>query len=145
MKKPEGEQPTFDYSHAGPNWRDQFNESLTAITEAQEVLSRKLPKSISDEDSETYDEAKVQAYYDRRDAALATIKAAPAQQKELIAQVLVDVPRAWLLDDAPEDIDWSDSDSLKYVSYDGYNKLLIVWIQGGGARRNAKNSHGTTH
>jgi ABC-type Na+ transport system ATPase subunit NatA len=139
MKKPEGEQPTFDYGHAGMQWRDQFNENLTSVAEAQEVLNRKLPKSISDEDSETYDEAKVQAFYDRRDAALATIKAAPAKQKELIAQVLVDVPRSWLLDDAPADIDWSDPDNLKYVSYDGYNKLLIIWIQGGGARRNAKN------
>jgi hypothetical protein len=138
-KKPEGEQPTFDYGHAGSEWRDRFNETLTSVAEAQEVLNRRLPKSISDEDSETYDEAKVQAFYDRRDAAFATIKAAPTVQKELMAQVLVDVPRSWLLDSAPEEIDWSDPDSLKYVSYDGYNKLLTIWIQGGGARRNAKN------
>ena len=144
MKKPEGEQPTFDYSGAGMGWRDQFNESLTAVAEAQEILNRRLPKSISDEDSDSYDEEKVQAFYYRRDAAFAAIKAAPTQQKELMAQVLVDVPRSWLLEDAPKEIDWSDPDSLKYVSYDGYNKLLNIWIQGGGARRNAKNSHGTT-
>jgi hypothetical protein len=139
MKKPEGEQPTFDYGHAGMEWRDRFNANLTAVAEAQEILNRRLPKSISDEDSESYDENKVQAFYERRDVAFATIKAAPDQQKELIAQVLVDVPRSWLLENAPDEIDWSDPDSLKYVSYDGYNKLLTIWIQGGGARRNAKN------
>ncbi len=133
------EQPTFDYGRVGTDWRDAFSKAMTDVTEAQFVINRPLPRSIADEDDTNYDEDKVQAFYDKRDAALAVIKDSPTVQKNLMAQVLVDVPRGWLLDDAPEDIDWSKPDNLKYVSYDGYSKLLSVWIQGGGARAKAKN------
>jgi len=148
-----GDQPTFDYNRVGTSWREEFTKSLNDVAEAGMVAQRPLtarpPTEIdSDADDETvdkynaalekYDKA-VDAYYEKRDAAMALIREAPELQKRLMAQVLVDVPRAWLLDEAPDIIDWSNPDNLKYISYDGYDKLLTVWIQGGGARAKAKN------
>lgn len=147
------EKPTFDYGRVGSEWREAFQENMSAVSEATFTIQRQphLREPIEpddDADEEAIDrynaaldkyDAAMQAFYEKRDAAMTLIKESPTTQKQLMAQVLVDVPRAWLLDDAPADIDWSNPDNLKFVSYDGYGKLLSIWIQGGGARAKAKN------
>lgn len=46
-----------------------------------------------------------------------------AFEKEL-AKLIVSVPRSWLVNDAPEEIDWSDVRSLEYIRGNKFGKLI---------------------
>ena len=53
-------------------------------------------------------------------------QALEAERDSLIAQVLVSVPREWLIEGAPEDIDWKNPDNLyDFVLESRYNDLFF--------------------
>jgi hypothetical protein len=133
-KKP---QPKFDFSRVGKKWQEEFSQSAETATRASFTIQRPLRKQRRDEEDDEYSDY-VQKFYDDKEAAVDQVKAMGDVQTKLMVQVLADVPREWLLGNAPDVIDWSDVASLDYIQSDYYEELLDV-IRSGGARKNAKN------
>lgn len=59
-----------------------------------------------------------------------------ARRDKLLAEVLVEVPREWLAESAPEKLDWSDPASLDWVLFDKYEQLMVAMMEG---RTDSKN------
>lgn len=41
-----------------------------------------------------------------------------------LAKCLVSIPKSWLVDDAPDDIDWSDTESFGWLIGDKFSELM---------------------
>lgn len=128
--------PVFDFSRVGKKWQDEFQASAETATRAGFTIQRPIRTRKADETDEAYSDY-VQAFYDAKDAAVGQVSTMQRTQTKLMAQVLVSVPREWLLPDAPEDLSWSDETALEYVQADYYEELLAM-IMNGEARRSAK-------
>jgi len=130
MSKNGAEKPSFDFTRVSKEWNHQFALSLTAVAKAEITLKRPQPRT------DDYDV--LTEFYDKQEEALTVIERLAAEQAGMVAQVLVDVPRGWLLANAPDEIDWSAADSLNYVQADRYGELLEM-IRNGEARSKSKN------
>lgn len=130
MSKNGAEKPTFDFTRVSKEWNHQFALSLTAVTKAEITLKRPQPKT------DDYDV--LTEFYDKQEEALTVIERLAGEQAGMVAQVLVDVPRDWLLETAPDAIDWGDPASLNFVQADRYGEMLEM-IRNGEARSKAKN------
>ena len=97
-------------------------------TRAQMTIAKPMPT----------DPVAIDAHYKAVDEALDFLNELSDMQAKLVAQVLVDVPREWLIAGCPDDIDWSDFNSLDYVQEPRYADLLDL-IRTGEARSLAKN------
>lgn len=128
------ESPEFDFSRVSRQWHKQFAKTLTAVTRAQITLQR-VPSE--DATPEEYD-----ALLDKQEQAWIAIEELSDQQAELIAQVLVSVPDDWLIEGAPEALDWSDVASLDWVQAYRYLEILSLVREKNVPRDNAKNSDG---
>jgi hypothetical protein len=133
-KKPHA---VFDYSKVNFEWQQEFDRQVKNVTSAALTLQRSIRKQKKDEEDEDYEDY-VQAFYDGKESAVETIGAASELQAKFVVQVLSDVPREWLLSNAPEEIDWSKVESLNYIQLDYYTQILSQ-IQTGEARKLAKN------
>jgi hypothetical protein len=122
--------PKFNFSNVNRQWSKQMGQSIQKATRAQITLSRPVPTGV--------DSATVQAHFDAQEAALDVYEQLADEQAALIAQVLVDVPREWLLANSPEIIDWSDPASFDFIQEEKYGEILAL-IQSGEARTLAKN------
>lgn len=118
--------PVFDFSRVSRQWNKAFAASFRKAAHAQTSVMRPAPE---DGDRET-----MQAHYDRIDAAVDALEALADEQAALIVQVLADVPAEWLLESAPEQIDWSQVASLDYIQSDKYMEILLL-IQNGEAQK----------
>ena len=132
--KPE---PIFDFSKVGRVWQERFAESAEVVSRLLVNSERPLRRQKPDEDDEDYDEF-VQSFYDKKERVGEQIREQGRIQADLICDVLVSVPREWLLPDAPESIDWSKPASLDLVQVDHYLQILEM-VRSGEARRKAKN------
>lgn len=122
--------PTFDFSNVSREWSQSFFKSAQKAAKAQIALQRPLRTGATDE--------QVQAYYDAQDAALDEIGKISDEQLALVQQVLTGVPSEWLIAGAPDDLDWSKSESYQWIQDDRYTEILRL-IQSGEARTKAKN------
>lgn len=99
--------PTFDLSGTGYRWSRDYMRAIAAIGKCHAVIDAHPRDDLSEYQMAMLEQQKALAWeelpeaIDRRDG--------------LIALVLVDVPREMLTPDAPEDIDWSDPESLGWV------------------------------
>lgn len=130
-------QVKFNFSKANRKWQDQFAEAAEVVARVMSDAERPLRRKRDDEDAQDYDDY-VQAFYDTRRDSAKVIREQGVIQANLVADVLVDVPREWLLPDAPEVIDWSKSDSLDYIQVNHYLDILEQ-VRNGEARKQAKN------
>ncbi len=126
------EKATFDFRRVSRQWTESWYETSEKVSRAVNIMQRPIPDDLDDDE--------IQMRWDAKDAALLTIKQAAAEQRALISQVLVDVPRSWLLVDIslPEMIDWRQVESLDFMHDEGFNKLLNM-VNSGEARNTAKN------
>lgn len=126
----------FDFSRVGRGWNREFFRTITRAGRAQLALQRQLkPDATMDE---------INAYIESQDAALVELDAISDEQAVLLAQVLADVPQEWLIEGAPDDLDWSDVGSLDFIQTDRYGEILERLRTRDVARDDAKNSHGHT-
>jgi hypothetical protein len=130
-------QAKFDFSKASRKWQDQFSDSAEVVARIMSDVERPLRRKRIDEDDQAYDDY-VQAFYDTRRDSAKMIREQGDIQSNLISVVLVDVPREWLLADAPEKIDWSKPESLDYIQVNHYLDILEQ-VRNGEARKLAKN------
>jgi hypothetical protein len=122
--------PTFDFTKVSRRWSQAMAASIQRATKAQIVLTRPPPK--------TEDDKAIQAHFDAQEKALDVYAELADEQAGLIAQVLVDVPREWLIPGAPEELNWGDAASFDYIQEQKYSQILAL-IQSGEARTLAKN------
>lgn len=122
------DKPVFDFVGINRLWGKAWRRNSTALVDAATVLEAQPKPDLSAEDMLRVSLAKIEA--------LKKIDELDEQRDRLIAQVLVSVPREWLSDDAPTNIDWKDADNLNFLLEDKVEALLSEL---GEARNNAKN------
>lgn len=98
------ESAVFDFSNKNRAWLLEVTRKETMSTRAQRKLDAMLADlDVADEDI---------------DAQWAVVHDLLAQRDKLVVQVVRDVPRSWLVTDAPKEIDWSKPESLNYLRAD---------------------------
>jgi len=126
----------FDYSRVGRQWQDQFAATADKVSRIIVMAERPLRRQKAEETDEAYDEY-VQGFYDLKEHMGEDIRAQGKVQADLMAQVLVSVPREWLLPDAPEVIDWCNPDNLDLIQVSYYADMLEQ-VRSGEAMKKAK-------
>ena len=120
---------TFDFSQVSRRWGKawyQLNRDESILT-TQDVPEASELGEMTDEERE-----RAKGFVKNT---FATFDRVIEERDKLIAQVLVDVPRSWLVSDAPGNLDWSDPESLDWLVLDRYNEV----VQAINNRRSAKN------
>lgn len=51
-------------------------------------------------------------------------------------KILREVPKGYLVADAPDSLDWSDIDSYKWLRYDGVRRLIVAYNEAITAQKN---------
>ena len=133
-KPKNGSGPKFDFSKVSRQWNREFARTLTQAARVQLILQR--------QPNEAMDDAAVEALLDRQEQALADLESLADQQAELLVQVLADVPTAWLLPSAPDNLDWSKVEALDYIQSNRYLEILELLRTKDVASDDAKNSGG---
>lgn len=104
---------TFDMSKVGTRWKLQFRRASTL----QQRAAKRYDETI--EDLDATDEAVDEAW----DA----FEAQYGHVTDMMMQLVVDVPRDWLVADAPSDIDWQAGGSFGYVRADREAEFLSAF------------------
>lgn len=133
-KNGHGEDPQFDFNKASYGWGRDWGRVNDRIMRLSRLLEASPRENLTPEEMGTVlaaQEEAMEEWYvllDERDA--------------LIARVLVDVPRGWLVDDAPAMLDWHDPTSLHWII--AYRMQDLVISLGEQRQGSAKNSPGRT-
>ena len=91
------EKPVLDFSNL--SWGD---------AEDADILSMEAAKASASGDTEA-------------------VRAAQRGLRQLIARVVVSLPRSWLVPSAPEAPDWADPDTYRYLRRDKMQELLSYY------------------
>lgn len=126
----------FDFTRVGRSWSRDFLKSLATASRAQLALQR-LPSADATDDE-------IDALWDKQEQALADLEQLSDVQAGLLCQVLVDVPNEWLIEGAPDNIDWGQVDSLDWIQADRYTQIFEILRTRNVARDDSKNSRGHT-
>jgi len=110
-EKQQGPRPIFDFSRMS-------HRDSKALGRSQLRLQR-LAAQLADAASMPDDE------FEKK---MGELDAMIEEAEGYISRVLVDVPREWLLPDAPDDLDWSDVRSLDWLRSDKMDALRDATI-----------------
>lgn len=88
----------------------RFSLLQSRMAAAQQALAR----AAENEDGDALERA-----MERVDQAMSDIQA-------MIASLVIDIPRSWLVEGAPEAMDWSDAASLDWLEAARFNDLLAL-------------------
>jgi hypothetical protein len=127
------QKPVFDYS--GHSWKDSKRLQVLQARANQADALLNDPETLVDPDA--FDEA------------LAMLDQVTDEFEAAIARVLVDVPRDWLVPDAPETLDWHDPESLNWLQATHMKTLREAMVEaqkpeevsGNSARRSSSTKH----
>lgn len=133
MSENGNEKPKFDFSKVSRQWERDYRNTLAQASRVQVTLQREITDEMNDRE--------VSELLDRQEKALDTFEALGDAQAGLLVQVLVDVPREWLLATAPAEIDWSKVESLDYIQANRYTEILNQVLTNA-AGEDSKNSDG---
>jgi len=98
------EQPTFDFSNISYGWSKRWASIVMKIDVDSALIDN---PARPDADPELVAQLRV-----KRLEALNGWDDLVTQRDALLCEVLVSVPRGWLVLDAPDEIDWHNPDSL---------------------------------
>jgi len=110
------ERPTFDFSRVGYGWDRRYRHEVGQIMASLAILRSQPRRDLTPEQQADFQLKQSTAYLEMDEAV--------ERRDVLVTQVLQDVPRSWLVPDAPEEIDWSLSESLDHVR--DMNELVTV-------------------
>ena len=113
-----GPEPVFDFSGINRTWGKRWMRRINRASDLQVELAE-----LEDQRDDLPEDQQVAAMK-RLTVVLHELETIGEEQEQLIAQVLVSVPREWLSDDAPKDLDWSKSESLDWVLEVEYPTLV---------------------
>lgn len=125
-------EPKFNLSCVSRKWSKDWLLVNTSIQRNQMLLSSSISDEATPAQRATLQSAQLEAF-DRMPELI-------AQQERLLADVLVSVPREWLVPDAPQNLDWSNPESLNWLQEIYYSDLLTALTnERSGVRENSKN------
>lgn len=122
--------PVFDFKRVSRQWSLSFMKTAQAAAKAQLTIQRPIRPGMSED--------AIQAQFDAQEAALDKISVFSEEQLDLIVQVLIEVPREWLIDGAPDVLDWSNKEHYDWIQDERYTEILNM-VMSGEARKLAKN------
>lgn len=108
---PDEPQPTFNFRKVKRSWVRQFQRVDVKL---MRVVNRMQSLYDSDATDAEIDEVMAQA------------DAVEAEQDAMLCEVLVDVPRSWLVDGAPKKIDWGNPDSMEWLMVNRRTSLVVA-------------------
>lgn len=106
--------PQFNFDDVSMRWGAAWQKTLTRATE----LQLGLQELAADEEPDALAAARKQVDL------MHELEAVAAEQRNLLAQVLVDVPRDWLSSDAPDGLNWADSAAYDYILERRFGELI---------------------
>lgn len=118
------EQPVFDYTH----YSRQQQKATTRLTIRLQNLAQRLEDYTQWEDEEAFEDG-----LDQFDEMQEEIE-------RTITKWVVDVPRSWLVADAPETVDWTDPKSINLVRADKFSDLSTAAAEARSPERVSGNS-----
>jgi hypothetical protein len=121
--------PAFDFGAVTRRWSKALRANMAEMMELATLIEAPARDDL--------EAGEIQALQRGRLDAMRRLPALETERDALVAQVLVAIPRDWLAPDAPEEIDWSDPDSLDWLLERRYDDLLRAM---GEARNDSKNS-----
>lgn len=122
-------QPTFDLSRVSRKWGKRWAALMHEVTDIQaDSMEAEPPEpdsKIADAEARTKAQQRAMSVFMRAgEKRVGRMREIAAEQEQMLAQVLTDVPREWLTSDAPKSIDWSDSESLDWLQESRYPLLI---------------------
>ena len=102
-----GARAEFDFSRVGYGWAKRFMRVTSRLGSMEAILEAPEAEGLSEFDRKRLSIARAEAVGEMPDLNDA--------RDALICQVLVSVPREWLIGGAPADLDWSDPASLEWL------------------------------
>lgn len=116
MSDQNGSVPKFNFDNVSMKWGTAWQRSVTRATELQLGL-QELDAAGDGQDAVEKSRKTVELMHELENIS--------AEQKRLIAQVLVDVPRDWLASDAPDELNWRDAAALENLLERKYPQLIV--------------------
>ena len=104
------DQPVFDFSRWSWGQQKDASRLLMQALHVQALLNK--PSILGNRED-----------FDR---VMEQLDAITLANERNLCSVLVSVPRGWLVDSAPEEIDWSDPESLNWVVGPRFNDLMAA-------------------
>lgn len=126
MSEGNGSKPTFNFDRVPYKWARQFGQVFAQLNLSATLMDAPVRGDATEDDKARIRQAKLEA--------MEGFDELVSKRDELICRVLVDVPRDWLIDDAPEAIDWSDPANLQ--DYLQMNRMDDLLTELGEARNN---------
>lgn len=117
MAEENGHKPVFDFDDVSYGWSRDWMKAVSELGATTTLIDAPMAEGISDIDKHRVTLAKVEAV-ERLDSLI-------SRRDQLVCDVLVDVPREWLVKGAPLEIDWRCADSLRYIKSRKINDLIV--------------------
>ena len=119
MSKKNGKEPDglrCNFSGLPYRWSREWRKTGMGIVRGQTLVQTKPREGLSDEETRQYQ-------FEVNKAVLEIGEHLELQER-LVCQVLAHVPREFLVDAAPEEIDWSNPESLDWLQDGAYQRLV---------------------
>lgn len=125
MSEENGVKPEFNFDNFSLRRGKAWGEIAARATELEaQMLELGDPPNVAE------DKAGYLAHSRTVTGLLRELNQQAAEQRYIMSRVLVSVPRAWLDDEAPEELDWSQPESLEYVQEQRYAELIQAFTEG---------------
>lgn len=126
------EKPRFKLEFVSRRWAKEWLQVNSQIQRSTMLLQSGMKEDATPAEVQQVNVARMEAF-DAMDGLI-------ARQEQMLADVLLDVPREWLVPDAPAKLDWSNRESLNWLVDDHYNDVLVALADArSGQRDNSKN------
>jgi len=129
VKQDETERPVFAFAKMGLRTQMRFTELQLEQQQLQKeaMAAQQTVQALLEDDPKA-------AVPDDVVQALAKVQKIGMELVEIAGKVLVSVPDSWLVEDAPETIDWRDNESLDYIRGDMSNALVEAFARASAER-----------
>lgn len=120
-------QPEFNFEDVSRRWEKDFRRVNMRLVRAAQLMESDISAEATAEQRRELVAMRLQAVDDFDEI--------ESDRDALLARVLVDVPRNWLVSDAPDSLDWSDPESLDWLKAGKLDELIAAM----GEARSSKN------
>lgn len=112
----QAEGPVYDFDDISYGWSMDWAKANAKLVHLQTILAAQPRENLTADEQIMVMQA--------QDEALGEYETVLAERDRLVSEVLVEVPRDWLVSRAPETLDWSDPASLRWVKVSRFEQLV---------------------
>lgn len=99
--------PVFNFRAVSRRWSKEWRQVSAELVQIGVLLENPARPDLTAEELRMLTVAKAEA--------LGRLDEVEARREALLSEVLVSVPRDWLVEDAPEGLDWRKAESLDWL------------------------------